>query len=64
MKHIILTNEQHASLIKAERDLHDVLPDMDKAEECGIDCQEFRRLHGEAMERIEALKRNFGPNSR
>ena len=36
---------------------------MDKAEECGIECQEFRRVHAEAMQRIEAMKRNYGPNS-
>ena len=64
MSKLKLGKEDMAKLTTAERDLHDILPEMDKAEECGIDCQEFRRMHGEAMSSIEALKRNFGPNSK
>lgn len=64
MDHIKLPNEQFAKLLQAERDLHDILPEMDKADECGIDCQEFRRLHSEMMDNIAGLKKNFGPNSK
>lgn len=64
MGKIKLAKDDLAKLITAERELHDLLPEMDKGEECGIDCQEFRRVHAEAMERITALKKNFGPNSK
>ncbi len=64
MKHITIPKEQFAGLLQAERDLHDLLPEIDKAEECGIECQEFRRVHGEVMENITKLKQNFGPNSK
>ena len=63
MAKIKLSKENYAGLLQSERLLHDILPEMDKAEECGIECQEFRRVHAEAMQRIEAMKRNYGPNS-
>lgn len=58
-----LDNERFAKLLEAERLFHDILPEMDAAEECGIDCQEFRRLREEMMGQIDAMKRNFGPNA-
>lgn len=62
--HYRLPGMEYAKLLETERELHDILPEMDKAEECGIECQEYRRLHREAMERIEKIKINFGPDSK
>lgn len=56
-----LPPEAVASLQQAQRDLQDILPDIEGAESCGIDCQQYRQTHSEAMERIEALLTNFGP---
>ncbi len=61
---IKLTKELFGKLLTAERELHDLVPEFAKGEECGVDCQEFRRIHEEAMQRIEALKKNYGPNSK
>lgn len=51
----------YAELLQAERDLHDLLPEIDKAEECGIDCQARRADREAALERISAMKKNYKP---
>lgn len=48
-------------LSQAERELHDALPLLDGMEECGIECQDYRRMISAAQKRIEAAKRNFPP---
>ena len=63
MSKIRLSNEDYASILQAERQLHDILPDIDNAEECGVECQEYRRVHAEYMQQIEKLKAKFGPQS-
>jgi len=60
-KHFTLPKENYASLLAAERNLHDALGELTKAEECGIDCSPLRIEYDEAMKRIEAIKRNFAP---
>jgi len=41
------------------RKLHDILPDFDKAEKCGIDCSEFRQFHKELFDQLTAIKQQF-----
>jgi hypothetical protein len=64
MGKITLTKEMHAKLLKAERDLTDILPEFDNAEACGIDCMELRRIHAEYMNQIAALKQHYTPLGR
>jgi len=49
-----------AKLREAQRDLHDILPEFDKLEQCGEDCQIYRQVHAEAGQRIEALLKHYG----
>lgn len=60
---IKLPPEAVASLQQSQRELTDLLTEIDKAESCGIDCQLYRQTHSEAMERIDALLTNFGPGA-
>jgi len=60
---IKLPPESVASLQQAQRDLQSILPDIDGAEACGIECQQYRQTHQEAMDRIEQLLTHFGPNT-
>ena len=64
MAKVTLTNEQYAKILEAERAIHDVLPDLDKLEECGVECQAYRDGLRQKQEQIEAIKRNFGPSVR
>lgn len=50
-----------AKLKEAQRQLHDVLPEIDKAEECGVECQHYRELHAEVGRRLAAILDKFGP---
>lgn len=56
--------ENYRKLLQAERDLHDALTELDKAEECGIDCQDLRQLRDAALERITAIKKNYAPKTK
>ena len=44
----------------AQRALNEVLPEFDKAEECGVQCQEMRTLRDQAADRISKLLKNYG----
>lgn len=58
---ITLSQERYSELLEAERLLHDVLPDLDKLEECGVDCQQARAAYQESMGKITAIKARFAP---
>lgn len=47
------------SLKSAQRTLHDLLPLIDKAEGCGIECQEFRNVAEELSRRLVSLEEKF-----
>jgi len=64
MAKTVLTNEQYAKLLEAERVIHDVLPDLDKLEECGVECQAYREGLRQKQQQIEAIKQNFAPSVR
>ena len=58
---IVLPPEHVAGLHQSQRELTDLLPELDKAEECGIDCQLYRQSLQEALEQANNLLKNFGP---
>ena len=64
MSKIKLTQEQVIALQTAQRELHDIIPEIDKAEQCGIDCQLYRQLQQEATDRISKMIEHFGPSAR
>jgi hypothetical protein len=41
------------------RRLHDLLPDYDKAEKCGIDCSEYRAMHDEMEQILRSILAEF-----
>jgi hypothetical protein len=49
-------------LIKAQRGLDGVLPLIEKAEACGMDCQEFRSGHAAMSSQVGAWLRAFFPD--
>jgi ribosome assembly protein YihI (activator of Der GTPase) len=60
-----LPDEKIAELQTQQRALADILPMIDDAETCGVECQEYRRVHREALDRINQLLDKFGrPNSK
>lgn len=63
-KAIRLSNEDYAELLNAEREMHDMLDELDKAEKCDIPCQEFRRIHSQYMKDIQSLRENYAPSNR
>lgn len=48
------------ALREADRELHDILPELDKADQCGIECREYRRVVQEQREQISKLLQNYG----
>lgn len=57
---IKLPREMVDELKRSERALNDIIPELDKGEQCGIDCQEYRSIRDEAAERISKLIQHFG----
>lgn len=56
-----LPSEKVTELQAAQRALHDILDEFTTAEECGVDCTEYRRLQREAHDRISKILANYGP---
>lgn len=63
MAKVELTTDLYMGLMSAERTLSELPAIYDKAEECGIDCQNLREVRDLFIQRSEALRRNFGPGS-
>jgi hypothetical protein len=56
-------SEQHYNLLmQGQRALNDVLPLVDKAEACGLDCSEYRSGHAFMQDRIGRYLRTFFPD--
>jgi hypothetical protein len=55
----IFSKAHYDSLIKAERELHDVLPDIDSAEACGLDCTAYRDAVLRLQESFSSVKQHF-----
>lgn len=56
---IPLGRAEYERLKEAERILHDLVPLMDAAERCNIDCAEYRQVHQFFTESFAALNREF-----
>jgi hypothetical protein len=63
MAGITLPVDMYTDLISAERKLSELDSEYDKAEECGVDCQQLRTVRQMLQDRIEALRRNYAPSS-
>lgn len=62
MSKIRLDRTAQGKLLEAERLLMDVQPEFDEAERCGIDCQNIREVHRQALEDIQNMKRYYMPS--
>lgn len=62
MAKITMSKEQYQNVTKAERQLTDVLPDLDKLEDCGVDCSAAKEHVKQELARASKLKQHFAPN--
>lgn len=53
-----------AALHRAEREINGLLPEISKAESCGVECDGHRAIVEEIQRRIDALKKNYPQLSR
>lgn len=54
-----LTDEDLKEIERAERMLHDLLPAIEKAESCGLECQHFRDVMEALQKDLAAFKANY-----
>ena len=52
----IFSREQRASLQDDLRELHDLLPMIDDAEQCGVECSVFRDVVTELRKNLETIE--------
>lgn len=62
MAKVTMTKEQYQNLSKSERQLTETLPDLDKLEDCGVDCAVPKQHVQQALAQISKLKQHFAPN--
>ena len=55
----IFTKRDFDAVQEAKRTIHDLLPQLDKAENCGIECAEIRQVAEAFRTRLEAIEKNF-----
>jgi hypothetical protein len=60
MEPVKLSASALSKLKQAQRNIHDILPELDKAEACGIECQQYRQLVADTQQRIESLLTYYG----
>lgn len=53
------TKRDYDKLQEARRKIHDLLPMFDRAQNCGIDCDELRQAAEELRNRLESIEREF-----
>jgi hypothetical protein len=58
-----LTLGHRDMLIESQRRLQNVLPEIDKAESCGIDCSEFRQGHAYLSETVGRYLDTYFPHA-
>lgn len=61
MSKIKLPPEKITELRQHQRALHDILPELDDVEKCGVDCTPLREMRDTAMDQIEKMITYFGP---
>lgn len=57
---IKLTPQELSTLNSIEHDLSSKLTELDKAEECGIGCQDLRSMVQAMIAEAQTLRKNFG----
>ena len=61
MEKIALSQESYAKLLDAERGLTAVVSELDTAEKCGIECQNYRASLQAQLATIANLKAHYTP---
>ena len=61
MPGIRMSPERYRELLTAERNFLDLIPDLDKLEQCGEDCTMEREAVRVKVEQISKLKQHFAP---
>lgn len=60
---MMFPSQEHYTLLRrGQQALNDAIPILDMAEECGVDCSDYRNGHAELSGRIDKYLRNFFPN--
>jgi len=54
-----LSRQDYHRILEAQRNLHDILPIIDSAENCGLPCDEFREVHRFLSEKFNAIIKEF-----
>lgn len=55
----IFSRQQYDRLKETQRLLHDMLPEFDKAEKCGVVCSELRGIAEHLTERLSAIEQYY-----
>ncbi len=55
----VFNKTDRTKLDKALRQIADLLPEFDKAEACGVDCQELRAAVQQEQKNLMAIRDNF-----
>lgn len=55
----LFSRDQVEAFHRAARELNQLGPEIERAEECGIDCQALRAVAQELQRRIDAMRRNY-----
>lgn len=55
----LFTREAYEQLKREQRKLHDMLVTFDKAEACGVDCQQLRLINEELLNNLTAIEQHF-----
>jgi len=58
---IRLPPEKIAELKQRQRELNDILTEIDKAEQCGVDCTIPHEVRADAAKKIEKLLQHYSP---
>lgn len=58
-----LSRERYNELLAAERIFTDLLPDLDKLEQCGEDCEGMKQIVRESLEKSAKLRQFFAPTA-
>lgn len=61
MGKIKLTPESYAKLLQNERNLTDIVSELDNAEKCGIDCKRYRGALAAQLSELANMKRFYSP---
>lgn len=56
-----MTPESYSKLLATERNLTDLITEVDKAESCGIECQGYRNSIEAQLNQISLLKQTYAP---